>query len=81
MAAAGDDKLARNRGEDQLHLISEPDQDRDRDHGNKSQDQGVLDKSLPPLVSRLATKWFPVMHEIIISVSELLSARRQMNIV
>jgi hypothetical protein len=39
-------ELAGNRCEDALDLIAEPDQNRDGDNGNKSQDQGVLDQSL-----------------------------------
>jgi hypothetical protein len=50
VAASRNSELARDRGEDALDLIAKPDQNRDGDDGNKSQDQGILDKGLAFLV-------------------------------
>jgi hypothetical protein len=46
VTASRNGQLAGDRGEDDLQLIAEPDQDRNGDDGNKSQDQGVFDEGL-----------------------------------
>jgi hypothetical protein len=51
MAATGVRKLTVDSRENDFDLITEPDQDRDRDDGNKRQYQGVLDEGLTFLIS------------------------------
>ena len=50
VTASRNGQLAGDRGEDDLQLIAEPDQDRNGDDGNKSEDQGVLDEGLTFLI-------------------------------
>ena len=69
MAAAGNRELAGDGGEDDPDLISQPDQHRDGDNGNKSQDQGVLDESLAFLpLSPATADYLFVIHGMIISI-------------
>jgi len=81
VTASGNRELAGDRGEDGLNFITEPDQDRNRDNGNKSQDQGVLDESLALPTFPLAAHFLLLKHGFILSVSSRLSARRYMKIV
>jgi hypothetical protein len=71
VAAAGNRELAGDGGEDDFDFIAQPDQHRDGDDGNKSEDQGVLDESLafPPLPPATADYLF-VIHDLIISFCE-----------
>jgi hypothetical protein len=80
VAASGNRELAGDRCEDNLDFISEPDQNRYSDDGNKSQDQGVFDEGLAFFILSLAEDSFMV-HQIILSYSKLTSARRWMKIV
>ena len=74
MTATGIRELAVDRGEDDPDFISEPDQNRDGDDGNKSQNQGVLDEGLAFLTPFLADYVF-MIHPTILSFSKLMSAR------
>ena len=58
MAASRNGELAGDRGEDALDLIAEPDQHRNGDDGNKSQNQGVFNQRLAFLVLFLAERLF-----------------------
>ena len=80
VTASGVRELAVDGREDDLDFIPEPDQDRDGDDGNKSQDQGVFDEGLAFFAPFLAESFFTV-HEIIVAFSRLKSARRWMKIV
>jgi hypothetical protein len=80
VTASGVRELAVDRGENDSDFISEPDQNRDRDDGNKGQDQGVLDEGLAFLTPSLAAYFF-MIHDTILSFSELMSARHRMKIV
>jgi len=80
VTALGVRELAADRCEDDFDFISEPDQNRDGDDGNKSQYQGVLDEGLAFLTPFLA-EYFLRVHPTILSISKLMSARRRMKIV
>jgi hypothetical protein len=54
MAASRYGKLAGDGREDGFDLITKPEQNRDRDHGNKSQNQRVFDESLTFLILSVA---------------------------
>ena len=70
VAAAGNCELTRDGGKDGLNFITEPDQNRDRHNGNKSQDQGVLDEGLAPLIFSLAALDLFKFHEASLALSE-----------
>jgi len=78
VAASCNRKLTRDCCEDALDFISEPDQNRYRDDGNKSQYQGVLDEGLAFFSLFWAAKYFFVIHPASLSFSKLKSARRRM---
>jgi hypothetical protein len=62
VAASGNRELTGDRCEDELDFISKPNQDRDGNDGNKSQYQGVLDKSLAFLSPFLAAGHSLMIH-------------------
>jgi hypothetical protein len=62
VAASGNRELAGDRGEDDPDFVSKPDQNRDGDDRNKSQDQSVLDESLAFPVFFLVAKYFFTVH-------------------
>jgi hypothetical protein len=64
VTAFGDRKLAGDRREDEFYFTAKPDQNRDGDDGNKSQDQGVLDERLAFSGSPLAAGLFGGIHAI-----------------
>ena len=80
MAASGNRELTGDRREDILYFVTQPDQHRDRDDGDKSQDQGVLDEGLAFLTPFLA-RYFSMVHPIILSFFKLKSAGRWMKMV
>jgi hypothetical protein len=69
VAAAGNCELTGDGGEDGLNFIPEPDQNRDRHDGNKSEDQGVLDEGLASLIFSLAALDLFKFHEASLSLS------------
>jgi hypothetical protein len=73
MAASGDGELAGDGREDDLNLISEPDQDGNRDNRDESQDQRVLDQGLAFLELPFAVECSETAHAIILSIPERLS--------
>jgi hypothetical protein len=50
VTAAGNGKLAGDRGKDGLYLSAEPEQNRNCDNGNKGENQRILNESLTFLV-------------------------------
>jgi hypothetical protein len=78
VAASRNRELTGDRGEDGLDFISEPDQNRYGNDGNKSQDQGVFDEGLAFLTLLLVAEYFFIVHQAIVSFSKLKSARRRM---
>jgi hypothetical protein len=64
VAASGNRELAGDRGKDDPDFISEPDQNRDGDYGNKSQDQSILDEGLAFPALFLAAEYFFTIHQI-----------------
>jgi hypothetical protein len=80
VAASGSRELAGDGAEDFLHFIAEPDQDGDRDDGNKSEDQGILDESLAPLAFSASARMLRKFHHLILTIDDFLSARRRMKI-
>jgi hypothetical protein len=81
MTASGDGELTGDGGEDKFHLIAQPDQDGDCDDGNKSEDQGVLGQGLAPLAFLGSPDFLLVVHDVILTFSNVKSARRGMKIV
>ena len=71
MAASGNGELAGDRGEDALDLVAKPNQDRNGDDGNKSQDQGVLDEGLTFPGSLLAAGLFLGFIQLLSFYSEI----------
>ena len=58
MAAGGDRELAADVREHGLDLVAQGDQDRDGDHGNEGENQGILHESLALLALHLAQSAF-----------------------
>jgi hypothetical protein len=64
VTAAGHRKLAGDSRKDGFDLSPKPDQNRNGDDGNKSQDQGVLNEGLAFSESRLAAGLIFRIHAI-----------------
>ena len=64
VTAFGDRKLAGDCRKDGIYFVPKSEQNRNGDDGNKSQDQGVLDKGLPFSGSLLAAGLFFRIHTI-----------------
>ncbi len=58
MAASGDCELGGDHRENEPDFVAEPDQDRDCNHGDKGQDQGIFNESLTSFAFSVAARIF-----------------------
>ena len=75
MTTAGHRELTGDGGEDEFDLISKPDQNRDRNDGNESENQGVLGESLAAFAFLGPAEVSIGFHDLILSFSQKKSAR------